>query len=296
VISWREDRETHSRNELGTDDIEGVSKTAESTERGELRQVAVIGQSHTLALLEGVAFLANRAATGVEVAFIADYRGTVVRALATESGFERLQPTNDLRTLVEAAASPQVFLLWWGNQISIRALIAIGPPFDVVLPSDTDQPNPAAEIVPCSAIQRYVRGSLDNDGLLPDVLTRAKAHAAELCFLAPPPPLPRHAIRERLAQSPHWVDVLDELGLSAADAPIVPDRIRARLNTLLLDVYESFAASHGATFLAPPDGVVDEMGMLREEYWGNDASHGNPAYGALYLEKVLERVNEVRRG
>lgn len=256
----------------------------------------MIGQSHSLALLEGASSLGTDLPDGLEISFVADWRGTLLRAKVSSAACERSEPTTDLRCLSEAAAAAYVFLLWWGNQVNLRALLQVGPPFDVVLPTDTEAPEPEAELVPCSAVEAYVRKSLAGDGVLPDVLAQAHEHGSSVCFLAPPPPLPSEAVRDRLAQSPHWMPVLDELGLRAADAEIVADRVRVRLRALLLEEYESFASDHGASFLLPPQEATDDAGLLREEFWSTDVSHANPLYGVLYLRQLLDWVREADRG
>ncbi len=179
--------------------------------------------------------------------------------------------------------------MWLGNQMSVRALLVNGPPFDVLLPNeDRHDVDPSLQLIPYSVVRSSVAARLEKDPALLSILDTLRDREIRVCLLGPPPPLPEPAARERLAQSPHFVAVMEELNLNPADARIVADPVRNRLRSVMLETYGSFAASHGADFVPPPEEATDQAGMLAAPYWTDDVTHGNSAYGTLYMREVLE--------
>ncbi len=256
-------------------------------------RLIVAGHSHTLALIEGAerdgasgSFASLNA--GLEVSFLAKWREAMVGARWSGSDFERLAETKSLVDFVVGSEATHVALMWLGNQMSVRALLLNGPPFDVILPGEERHDvDPSLQLIPYSVIRASVAGRLETDRALLSILDTLRDREVRVCLLGPPPPLPEPAARERLAQSPHFVAVMEELKLNPADARIVADPVRNRLRSVLLETYASFAASHGAEFVPPPGEAADQAGMLVEPYWTGDATHGNSAYGALYMHSVL---------
>jgi hypothetical protein len=257
-------------------------------------RIAVVGNSHAVTLIEGSREIAGHLPVGVHMSFIAQIDGGQFveshRWFVTLSaaGFERREWQGTLTDVVTQSDLTHLFILWRGNQLSIRATLLDGPEFDVVLPSDLDRPpDPGVEVIPCSVFQTIVRTSLANDRDLGDLISTSHRSGAHLWMLAPPPLLPDQAVRDRLTQQPQFVARLSQLGLAPDEVRLVPSRVRARLRSLLLDVYSDFAAEQGVGFIPPPMASSDDAGMLLPEYWGPDVTHGNAAYGAAYLRELL---------
>jgi len=257
-------------------------------------RLIVAGHSHTLALIEGAerdvasgSFASVNAS--LEVSFLAKWREAMVGARWSGSGFERLAPSGSLVDFVVGSGAAHVALMWLGNQMSVRALLLNGPPFDVILPNEDEHDvDPSLQLIPYSVVRSSVAARLEKDPALLPILDTLRDREVRVCLLGPPPPLPEPAARERLAQSPHFVAVMEQLNLNPTDARIVADPVRNRLRSVMLDTYASFAASHGADFLPPPREATDPAGMLAAPYWTDDATHGNSAYGALYMRSILK--------
>lgn len=250
-----------------------------------VRRVAVVGQSHCLSLLQGAEASWAELPAGFEITFVvADWRGTILRAVASRDGLERKATTTDQSELFGSIGADDLCLAWWGTQMQIRALLQVGEPFDVLLPGNGAR-RVDGELIPYVAVEGYVRGTLDSDPVLSKLLSEA---AGRRWLLAPPAPLPEPAVRSRLARSPHFVGVLEQLGMRADEAVIVPEAVRVRLRQLLVETYREFGRDHDATLIDAPQGSSDAEGLLKEEYWSTDVTHANAAYGRLYLFRLLE--------
>ncbi len=143
------------------------------------------------------------------------------------------------------------------------------------------------ELIPCSVVDAFVRQRLEQNDRLRELLAECVGRRLPVGMLIPPPPLPEEAVRERLAHGPHFVKVLEQLGETAADVPIVPDPVRQRLWTLMADTYRTFAEENELHILVPPDDAFDGLGMLASSYWGQDPTHANGAYGAAVLGRAF---------
>jgi hypothetical protein len=256
------------------------------------------GHSHALALLEGFEMLIDSGRgpdEQVRWSVAAEWREKIVYSQGSSTGHVRRQPDAGLSDLVSRCSIAKLALVWWGNQMNVRALLCDARPFDVVLVSDGPTPlAQSAELIPCSVVEACVRQSLGHEGTLARIIAGARERGAKVSLLGPPPPLPEEAVRERLAMSPHFIKLMEHTKWSPRDAPVVSDQVRRRLHTILLRVYESFAREHGADFLPPPSDVVDADGMLDSLYWSSDVTHANAEYGAKYLQGVIRWAEESR--
>jgi hypothetical protein len=249
--------------------------------------MAVVGNSHVLTLLEGSQLGGGLLSSGLEITFIAQGPHRIGHAVASPAGLERREATGSMIDLLAESGATHIFVSWKGSQVNLRGLLLRGPAFDVVLPADVvPVANPEIELIPCAAVESYVRATLHGDEELAQLIDRGKKHA-KVWLMGPPPPLPELAVRERLGHESHFAARLSEIALTAADVRIVAAAVRVRLRSLLLGVYREFAAEHGAGFCPPPAHVADEAGLLLTRYWGQDITHGSAAYGAAYLQELV---------
>ena len=264
-----------------------MTKTRSTVDMSSLR-MAVVGTSHILTLFEGYPVIAGRLPSGLELSFIAQGPRRIGYAVASAAGFERRDPKGTLVDLVAELDATHVFVSWKGSQTNIRGLLLQGPPFDVILPADGQRlVGAGVEIIPCSVVETYVRSTLDRENDLVQLIDAANRRGAKVWLMGPPPPLPETAVRERLGYESHFAGRLREIGLTAEDVHVVDEAVRVRLHTLLIGVYQKFAAERGAGFCPPPSHVTDEAGLLLPQYWGKDITHGNAAFGAAYLRDLV---------
>jgi hypothetical protein len=244
---------------------------------------------------------AAAAPPGLEVCFMLVRERDALIAKTTPAGFvveEAASWEEPLADLLEEA--DHVALQWDGNQMNARALISGGEDFDVILPGadgEADRPVDSLEIVPYAVVEEFSRASLAHNPELARIMELCRSgRPRRLAILGPPPPLPTAAVRERLAHEEFFVQRATQLGVPLEEVPIVRDDLRCRLWQILSDGYRAFAADHGAVFLESPSAAVDESGVLKEEFWGGDATHANIHYGACYLTRVFEWIPEEGQG
>jgi hypothetical protein len=257
------------------------------------QRIIVIGQSHVRALLDGYEPFANGSqvpSDRVETSFVVSRPDRVVLSRWKDGGVVRDKPKKSLRDVVASVDPTRAALAWGGNQMNLRALVATDRPFDVLLPSvDPHTPvDPGVELIPCSAIDRFVRDRMEGNQMFRDLIAEFTRLDRPVAMLVPPPPVPERAVRQRLGDEPHFIKVLEHLHKDATDVPIVPDPVRQRLWSVMAGTYRSVAAGNGLDVIEPPTDAFDDSGMLASAYWGDDATHANAAYGTSTLRKVFD--------
>ena len=252
----------------------------------------VIGQSHVRALLDGYEILARaheEEQEAVRTSFVVTRPERTVLSIWQGEGFVKDTSNSGIPEVIATWDPTRVVLAWGGNQMNLRALVASDRPFDVLTPSSDPAaaPDPSAELIPCTVVDRFVRQRMEQNDRLRELMAECVGRRLPVCILVPPPPLPEGAVRERLVHGPHFVKVLEQLGKTAADVPIVPDAVRQRLWTLMAEAYRTFAEENDLDILDPPEDAFDGSGMLAPSYWGQDPTHANGEYGAAVLGRAF---------
>jgi hypothetical protein len=236
-----------------------------------MRKIFALGHSHIAALANSYKAAAP---PGVEMAFL----------LLNEPQFqpvtqgEALNPAIAVR-LREAAADLHVSLAG-GNDHSIMAMLNHTPRFELVLPEAPDLPvDPAAEVLPAGLVlaelQRRIR---------PHLRTLAAYRAAvpgRLVHIESPPPIPSEAhIRKHPGV---FRDRIEACGVSPALLRYKVWRLHSRL-------YREACAGLGVEFLAVPEAMRDDAGMMIEAAWNPDPTHGNTLYGGAVIAELLREA------
>jgi hypothetical protein len=148
-------------------------------------------------------------------------------------------------------------------------------PFDFILPEQPDLPiEPGAELIPSAAIYAVLK--LQSERYF-EVLERIGTVAAGPVYQFEPPPPP----------TDEWmvnkVNAKLRRGRKTGDLPL--RFVRYKLWRANSQVVRDRCAEFGVEFVPSPSGAVDEEGFLRGELVAN-ATHANPAYGALVLEQL----------
>jgi hypothetical protein len=138
--------------------------------------------------------------------------------------------------------------------------------------------------------------SLLDDSELTQLVYACRDVTHRLCFLAPPPPLPEIAVRERMPNEAHFVAVAGQLGIDLSNVPLVDQGVRLRLWRVMIDGYRQVADANGADFVGPPPEAADADGLLRRSFWNFDVTHANPEYGRLYLRDIVAWALEKEHG
>lgn len=243
---------------------------------GAARRVVIIGDSHTIALKEAL--------VGLPESENGPIFSVVRLKQEPRSSATKGQDVEDLLALVRDATPDEVFVLALrGNHYNSFGLMQHPRPFDF-----TDQaeagvaPHTAAEQIPYTLMRDYFDALLRR-GYGRILRQLAELNAAPMLCLSSPAPKEDAEFILRHAES-HFVSS----GL--ADSGVSPASTRLRLWTLQNRVLKDFCDEIGVKFLWNPDGVRDEHGYLRREFYANDATHANASYGALVLRQIAEAI------
>lgn len=156
-----------------------------------------------------------------------------------------------------------------GNAHNVLALLNDPLPFHL-LPAE-----PNGMLIPWDMMAEHLAQILAFNLTVAEQLVAAMPAERLFVLNAPPPGADEAHI---LAHPGHFKDRLD-LGVS-------PDALRRHIYTLQSTVYRDHARALGAVFVPAPSPCYDARGMLAREYWREDPTHGNAAYGHLVLDAL----------
>lgn len=234
-----------------------------------------IGHSHMgCVLLAAQAKGSNLPAIILKDQVAGHFNGLAFDKAVLDDSERTLSPATE--RIVERASGP-IFSFVGGPRLEI-GLRRHPQPFDFVLPEQPDLPiDPEAELIPSAALATALKKKKDAYGYY-NILDRiaAVAKGPVYQFEWPPP-----AADEWLVNR---VSARQRSGRSGRELP-VNRFLRYKLWRLTSQTLREHTAKLGFTFVPHPPAAADEEGFLRIEYVRN-ASHANPAYGALVLEQL----------
>jgi hypothetical protein len=195
--------------------------------------------------------------------------------------------------VVELAKTLRIAVCFSGNQ-HVSYFMFLDKPFDFALASHpglvVDQ---GVDLVPelqvrevfqpsMSHLEMVLRRMLDAGGQRPIVLG------------TPPPKGDNEAIWRGMQVNAGIADVFakiaSNLGLDFEKAQLAPACLRLKLWFLLQQMMRETAERLAVEFWPVSASAMTEEGYLRPEYWGEDATHANAAYGALMLDEYEKRL------
>jgi len=236
-------------------------------------ETILAGHSHAMAM--GLPVVARDAPTQL-VPIVARRKGLV-------GGWPRAAGYWD--TLEREARDRTVILSWQGTEYLARFLVAPSPLFDFV---PRARPQSAliadAQLVPESMVRAlFMPGFAEAS----TVMSRVAGAARALFVPAPPPPKDDDdLIRRRVLMEDGFKRRLDQLGVSPETVVFSPPSLRLKLWELTQDLLREAAERAGAVYLPCPHEARDEHGLLRREYWNEDITHANRAFGNLMLQRI----------
>jgi hypothetical protein len=179
--------------------------------------------------------------------------------------------------LVQGLAPEDIVLsMIGGNQHAVLSMIQHPRPFDFFTP-DREAAAPGVEAIPYRALEDvFAKGLRGGDGKSLEALR--KSTLARVVHVIPPPPKADNAFIQRYHES-HFARDLPNLGVS-------PPELRLKFWRLQTKVLEEICAELGIEVMMPPPRTVDEQGYLRPEFYAQDATHGNWAYGERVLREI----------
>jgi hypothetical protein len=181
-----------------------------------------------------------------------------------------------LKLVRELTPEDIVLSMIGGNQHAVFSMIQHPRPFDFYTPRGEAAAH-GVETIPYRALEDvFAKGLRGGDGKSLEALR--KATPARVVHIIPPPPKADNAFIERYHES-HFARDLPNLGVS-------PPELRLKFWRLQTRVLEEICAELGLEVMMPPPRTVDEDGYLRPEFYAQDATHGNWAYGERVLREI----------
>jgi len=235
-------------------------------------EIVIAGHSHAMAM--GLPVVARDAAELVSIG--PDRWGLV-------GGWPRAADYWD--ALEREARQRAVILSWQGTEYLARFLVAPDPLFDFVPRARPDSPLVAgATLVPESAVRTlFARTFADAAG----VVARVVRSAAAVFLPAPPPPKDDDdLIRRRVLMEQGFRVRLEKLGVSPDTVVFSPPLLRLKLWELTQDLLAEAVEGVGGVYVPCPTEARDAHGLLRREFWNEDITHANRAFGKLMLDRM----------
>ena len=220
-------------------------------------KVLVLGNSHCQALKPHVA-----KADDIEVHWVRSNKPGAPGDISAEQGFA-----------AAAALGPEdsLVLMRLGTMHNVIGLLNADPPFAL----HDEGAGTGAQIIPRASLATMIRAALERDRALPRYLRECRA---KLFHIMPPRPkedlsavrLPPQAYR----------------GRAVAEFGFAPGAHRLALWQLEERILTDYLTELGIIPLSDPPRARTAAGFLHPDYWGDDATHANPAYGALMLALI----------
>jgi hypothetical protein len=180
-----------------------------------------------------------------------------------------------------------VAISWNGNQHLAGLLVA--QPFDFALRSRPDLPVAPITIVPELAVRELL-------GQSHVTLTRvlegaARAGGRPPIILGTPPPKGDAAwVRRRLSSEVHFVQLAEQAGVSLETIELSTPQVWLKSWLVIQELLREIAGAFSLRFCPSPPDAQTADGFLREEYWSDDVTHANAAYGML-MRRDLDVVH-----
>ncbi|WP_343116081.1 hypothetical protein [Ostreiculturibacter nitratireducens] len=209
----------------------------------------------------------------------ADRRQIRVLALNREPGIFDVKANRLDLSAITGCCPKVVCLSLGGNFHNIFGLLELPQPIRIGDPTLGSVPAPPKRLfVPHDLMRLHFERRIDR------LLSHAEAIHEHFCearffYLCAPPPI---ADETHLARHPGVFRSRLHMGFA-------PHDLRVALHRLQRDIYAARAARNGAVFLDPPMQACDAGGFLGRDYWANDPTHGNAAYGRLVVDQIRAR-------
>jgi len=241
-------------------------------------QAIVLGHSHSHAFAEAKAQLPGRWPT-ISVHRLEDKR-------AKEGA---LPIPAAVALLRDQPANTHTFFAVMGTHHNLLGLLRSGEAFDVLMGAGDKPDGQAKALVPQRALRAAIGEQFDQSAKMRKLI--GAAQGSVWLVSSPPPKRSNDFVLERFLRQKKQV----YRGKSVEQFGIERPETRLKLWLLETQLMAEWAESLGAEFLPPPAEASDDDGFLAENYYSDDVTHANAAYGALVLDQVgaiLERTSK----
>jgi hypothetical protein len=188
--------------------------------------------------------------------------------------------------LATAGAGRAIAVVWDGNQHNGAFLVQPDPPFRVYGCSSVATPEQeAGRWIPRAMVSSYWEPSFADLGRTLDRLVER----SRVLVVGTPPPNPEAHVRERFEGKLDWDpwirDIASTREQASSELPVSPESLRLALWSIIQEGMREQARRAGCTFVAVPDSVRDDAGLLAAPYSAGDLTHANAEYaGVMWAE------------
>lgn len=240
-----------------------------------MTQAIVLGHSHSNAFAEAKAERPER------------WPAISVHRLEDKRAKEGALPIPEAVALLrDQPSSTHTFFAVMGAHHNLLGLLKSGEPFDVLMGAGDTPDVEAKALVPQRALRSAIGEQFEQSAKMRKLIGAGQGPV--WLISTPPPKRSNDFVLERFLRQKKQVyrgKAVEQFGI---------ERPETRLKLWLLEgqLMAQWAESLGAGFLTPPAEASDEHGFLAEQYYSEDVTHANAAYGALVLDQVaaiLER-------
>jgi hypothetical protein len=194
---------------------------------------------------------------------------------------QRARDEHYWKEMVALSKTHTIALVWRGNQHYAEFMFATEPAFDFAVASRPDLPvDDTLVLVPELSIREYLTTWLTELTQLLEEM-RAAAGPGVILLGTPPPRYGLEELRRRMAGEEWYVKTANALGTDISTIALTPEPLHLKMWQVSQDMLRALAEAHGLSFCPHPADSMTPEGFLREEFWGNDATHANRAYGDL---------------
>ena len=184
-------------------------------------------------------------------------------------------------------ADKAVALMIGGNTHLSWFLLLPNQMFDFVVSDMPDLPlDETLDVVPEATIRAYFRPVYAR--ARPMIRTLPATASRVLIAGTPPPKEDDFFLLKQINQEPYFLREAERLGMSAEQIKFSPPLLRLKLWLTLQGVIRDFANELGAVYVPVPAIAQTEAGFLKEEYYENDVTHANNAFGKLMIAALLK--------
>lgn len=245
-------------------------------------KILAFGHSHLSALMRAGRRVNNAAAPDeAQLHFVRLNHKTCLPNFATEAGTRKVHPDlqRRLRFVLNRDAPKALFLSLMGNEYNTIGMLKHPEPFDFHWPEMDLPADFSLHVIPFDLMKAQMRALADTNCLL---FWRffASNYSGPIYMVPPPPPIADEA--HILSYPGAFADRVAEFGLSKPE-------FRLKMWKLYCEVLRESVADTTTTFVELPAEIF-EGNYLKSNYWMEDPTHGNEAYGALVLQAILAQA------
>jgi len=145
-----------------------------------------------------------------------------------------------------------------------------------------------AKIVPKAAVSKYFSSRFQE---LEDAIKSIRVNGGEQIVVVGTPSIKAAGDEyfvPKIRASSNLMAFAKKYGLDLDNLHVTPASVRQKLWTVVQELTAVTAKKCSAEFLPVPDDTLEADGTLKPQYWGDDVTHANSAYGKRVVDHVAD--------